>query len=203
MHRNHLQRSALFVAILACAACVHRTASTSASALDSTPAPATQESTDYRIGPEDVIEVSVWRNEAISRTVPVRPDGAISLPLINDLQAAGLTPMQLRQLVVQKLTVYIPAPEVSVIVREVHSSKVSVLGQVVHPGLYELRGPETVLELLAHAGGLSPFASKSQIVVLRTRSGRAERILVDEDRALAEKHNENVSLESGDLVFVP
>ena len=79
----------------------------------------------------------------------------------------------------------------------------SVLGEVVHPGLYELRGPETVLELLAHAGGLSPFAMRSQIVVLRTHGGKSQRIPVDEDDALSDKHNQNIVLQRGDLVFVP
>jgi polysaccharide export outer membrane protein len=133
----------------------------------------------------------------------VRPDGAISLPLINDVQAAGLTPMQLRQLIAQLLTVYVPNPEVSVIVREVHSAKVSVLGQVTHPGRYDLRGPVTLLEMLAHAGGLTPFATRSQIVVVRPRGDRIERILVDEERALSDRHHENVLLQSGDLIFVP
>ena len=158
---------------------------------------------DYRVGPEDVVEVSVWRNEALSRTVPVRPDGAISLPLINDVQAAGLTPMQLRLVISQLLAVFIPAPEVSVIVREVHSAKVSVLGQVIHPGRYDLRGPITVLEMLAHAGGLTPFAARSQIVVVRSRGDRIERIPVDQEQALADRHHENVLLQSGDLIFVP
>ncbi len=158
---------------------------------------------EYRIGPEDVIEVSVWKNEAVSRTIPVRPDGIISLPLLNDVQAAGLTPMELRQVLAEKLAVYIPRPEVSVIVREVHSAKVSVFGEVVHPGRYELRGPTTVLEILAHAGGLSPFASRSQIVVLRPRGTRTERIRIDHDRLLRNRGEENVVLRSGDLVFVP
>src|SRR5437867_1494180 len=93
----------------------------------------THEQGDYRIGPEDVLDIAVWNNTAISRTVPVRPDGKISLPLLNDVQAAGLTPMQLRDVLIKKLAEYIPAPEVSVIVREVHSIKVSVIGEVKRP----------------------------------------------------------------------
>src|SRR5207253_370070 len=84
---------------------------------------------DYKIGPEDLLDIAVWNNTAMSRAVPVRPDGKISLPLVNDVQAAGLTPMQLREVLVGKLTAYIPRPEVSVIVREVHSSKASVSGE--------------------------------------------------------------------------
>ena len=89
---------------------------------------ASQEVGEYRIGPEDMLDISVWNNSAISRTVPVRPDGKISLPLVNDVQAAGLTPNQLRSVLLKKLAEYVPSPEVSVIVREVHSFKVSVIG---------------------------------------------------------------------------
>src|SRR5213593_908847 len=107
---------------------------------------------EYRIGPEDVLYVAVWKNEAMSREVPVRPDGMISLPLLNDVQAAGLTPMQLREVLMRRLAEYIPTPEVSVIVQEVRSSKISILGEVVHPGRYDLKGRTTVLDLLALAG---------------------------------------------------
>src|SRR2546422_1170538 len=109
----------------------------------------TPEQGDYRIGPEDVLDISVWNNVAISRTVPVRPDGKISLPLLNDVQAAGLTAMQLRDLLNKKLAEYIPTSEVSVIVREVHSFKVSVIGEVKRPGRHELKSRATVLDALA------------------------------------------------------
>src|SRR5438445_8821420 len=98
----------------------------------------TPEQGDYKIGPEDVLDVAVWNNTAISRTVPVRPDGKISLPLLNDVQAAGLTPMQLRDVLTKKLVEYVPAPEVSIIVREVRSFNVSVIGEIRAPGRYEL-----------------------------------------------------------------
>jgi len=101
--------------------------------------PAAQEppiSESYRIGPEDLLQISVWKNEAMSVTVPVRPDGMISLPLLHDVPAAGLTPLQLRDLLVRRLADYVQDPEVSVIVREVHSFKVSVVGEVAHPGRF-------------------------------------------------------------------
>ena len=98
---------------------------------------------DYVIGPSDVIEIAVWNNEAVSRTVPVRPDGKISLQLINDVQAAGMTPMQLRESLSQALASYVQNPEVSVIVREVHSFKVSVMGEVKEPGRFDLTGRVT------------------------------------------------------------
>ena len=89
----------------------------------------------YEIGPEDVLDISVWKNPELSRTVPVRPDGKVSLPLVNDIQASGLTPVDLRDQVTAKLSEYIPAPEVSVIVREVHSRKVTVAGAVGGQGI--------------------------------------------------------------------
>src|SRR6266481_8802615 len=131
---------------------------------------------EYLIGPEDVLDVAVWNNTDISRTVPVRPDGKISLPLLNDVQAAGLTPMQLRDVLVKLLTTYIPNPTLSVIVREVHSFKVTVIGEVKTPGRYEIRSRTTVLDLLAMAGGLSQYAARARITILR-RDGDAVRQL--------------------------
>src|SRR2546427_12925127 len=118
------------------------------------------EQRDYRIGPEDVLDISVWNNASISRTVPVRPDGKISLPLLNDMQAAGLTPMQLREILNKKLAEYTPTPEVSVIVREVHSFKVSVIGEVKRPGRHELKSRATVVDALARAAGVGDVASR-------------------------------------------
>jgi len=122
---------------------------------------------EYVIGPADVIEVAVWQNTVISRTVPVRPDGRISLPVINDVQAAGLTPSQLQASLVKSLAGYIQTPEVSVIVREVHSFNVSVIGNVAKPGRYSLDSRVTVLDALALAGGLTEYADRGKIVVLR------------------------------------
>src|SRR5438045_8210075 len=111
-------------------------------ALDSTNAAtsrAADTATEFQIGPEDVLDISVWKNPELSRTVPVRPDGKVSLPLVNDIQAEGLTPIDLRDQVTAKLAEFIPAPEVSVIVREVHSRKVTVAGAVKRPGRYEFK----------------------------------------------------------------
>src|SRR5262245_12129356 len=126
---------------------------------------------DYRIGPEDVLDIAIWNNPAMSRTTPVRPDGMISLPLLNDIQAAGLTPMQLRDAIAAKLTEYLPNPEISVIVREVNHFKVSVLGEVKKPGRYDFKSQATVLDAIAMAGGLSDFAARSRITILRNENG--------------------------------
>jgi polysaccharide export outer membrane protein len=124
-------------------------------------------SREYVIGVDDVLEISVWENTSVSRTVPVRPDGRISLPLLNDIQAAGQTPMQLQKFLTSALEPYIKSPLVSIIVREVHSFKVSVVGRVKTPGRYELTTPVTVLDMIAIAGGLGDYAEKDGIVIFR------------------------------------
>jgi polysaccharide export outer membrane protein len=159
---------------------------------------------DYRIGPEDVLDIAVWNNAAISRTVPVRPDGKISLPLLNDVQAAGLTSMQLRDVLIKKLAEYMPTPEVSVIVREVHSFKVSVLGEVKKPGRHELKSRATVLDALAMAEGLGEFAARGRIVILRPEGNTLKRILFNYNKVVsANGELENFLLLPGDIIVVP
>ena len=157
---------------------------------------------DYRIGPEDLLYIGVWKNEALSRQVPVRPDGMISLPLLNDVMAAGKTPMQLRDDLVLRFSEYMPQPEVSVIVQEIHSPKVSILGEVVHPGRYDLKGRTTVLDLVALAGGLTEFASRSRILVVRDGGSQVKRIRFDYDKAMLDGKQENFELRPGDIVLV-
>jgi len=156
---------------------------------------------DYRIGPEDLLYIAVWKNEALSRQVPVRPDGMISLPLLNDVRAEGMTPMELRDVLIRRFAEYMPDPEVSVIVQEIHSPKASVLGEVVHPGRYDLKGRTTVLDLLAAAGGLTEFASRSRIVILRDGGTRVRRIRFNYDKAVQDG-DENIELRPGDIILV-
>jgi polysaccharide export outer membrane protein len=159
---------------------------------------------DYKIGPEDLLDIAVWNNTAISRAVPVRPDGKISLPLLNDVQAAGLTPMQLRDVLVKKLADYMPTPEMSVIVKEVHSFKVSVLGEVKKAGQYELKSRTTVLDVIALAGGFTEFAGRSRIVILRPNGTTVKRVAFNYNRAVAsEAQPEDLFLQPGDVVVVP
>jgi polysaccharide biosynthesis/export protein len=155
----------------------------------------------YRIGAEDLLQVSVWKNEALSRTVPVRPDGKISLPLVNDVQAAGLTALELRDVLTRKLAEYMPNPEVSVIVSDIRSFKVSVIGEVVKPGRYELKSWTTVLDVLAMAGGFTQFASRSKIVILHPEGATMKRIPFNYNRIAGEQ--ENFYLRNGDIVLVP
>jgi len=155
----------------------------------------------YRIGAEDVLQISVWKNEAMSRTVPVRPDGKISLPLLNDVQAGGLTALELRAVLTTKLAEYIPSPEVSVIVSDVRSFKVSVMGEVARPGRFELRSWTTVLDVLALAGGFTQFAARSRIVILRPEGTAMKRIPFNYNKLAGEQ--ENLYLRNGDIVLVP
>jgi polysaccharide export outer membrane protein len=171
---------------------------------------------DYRIGPEDILQISVWKNDAMTKTVPVRPDGKISLPLVNDVQAAGLTPLELRDVLAKGLAEYIPNPEVSVIVNEVRSFKVSVIGEVLKPSRYELKSHATILDALALAGGFTPFASRSRIVILRPEAnGTMNRISFNYNKAISSgdgildrltgsgEQTANFYLRNGDVVVVP
>lgn len=158
----------------------------------------------YRIGPEDILQISVFGNEAVSRTVPVRPDGMISLPLLNDVQAAGLTPMELRDSLMKKLVEFVPSPEIAVIVTEVKSLMISVIGQVLKPGRYDLKSAPTIMDALASAGGFKEFAARSRIVVIRSEGGVSKRVPFDYDRMSAAKNpQENFLLRRGDIVVVP
>jgi len=168
------------------------------------PAQAPISAEQYRIGPEDMLAISVWKNEAMSRIVPVRPDGMISLPLLDDVQAAGLTPMQLRDVIVKRLVDYMPAPEVSVIVTDIRSFKVSVMGEVARPGRYELKSVTTVVDVLAQAGGFNQFANRSRIVILRPNGKAMQRIPFNYNKVISSGgEDENFYLQSGDIVLVP
>lgn len=161
---------------------------------------------EYIIGNDDVLDISVWDNAAMSRIMPVRPDGRISLPIINDVQAAGLTPMQLQAQLTTALEKFIKEPAVSVMVKEVHSFKVSVVGRVGKPGRYEFTNPVTVLEALAVAGGLSDFADRNGIVVIR-RDSSGSRMLPFAYERLASGRADNVAQENyfvqnNDIVLV-
>jgi polysaccharide export outer membrane protein len=158
---------------------------------------------DYRIGPEDLLDISVWKNPELSRTVPVRPDGKVSLPLVNDIQASGLTPTALRQQLIQRFSEYIPAPEVAVIVREVHSMKVAVVGSVKTPGRYELKSAATVLEMIALAQGFTDFAARDRIFILRQVNGETQRVPFNYRKVTSGDEQANLVVKSGDIIVVP
>jgi polysaccharide export outer membrane protein len=157
-----------------------------------------QQMSEFRMSREDVIEVSVWKEPELSRTVPIRPDGKITLPLIGDLQAEGLRPAELEQSVQKQLAALVRDPRVTVIVHDVNGAKVFVTGQVLHAGAFPLRSTMNVLQALAMAGGLAEFADRGDITVLRM-DGR--RLQVDYDDLV--KGKSKVSLGPGDTVVVP
>jgi polysaccharide export outer membrane protein len=188
-----------------CGAAVAHAQGPAARAADAVVIPAAvipAEDGDYKIGAEDVLDISVWKNQELSRTVPVRPDGKVSLPLVNDIQAAGLTPSRLRQELTRRLSEFVPSPEVAVIVREVHSAKVSVVGSVRSPGRYEMRSPATVLELIALAQGFTDFASRDRIVVLRQNATPA-RITFNYRKIADGTEQDNFLVQPGDIIVVP
>ena len=159
---------------------------------------------EYRIGPEDVLDVTLWNQPDLARIVPVRPDGRISLPLVNEVVVSGLTSQQLRDVLIEKFTPFVPNPEVSIIVREIHSFKVSVLGNVRTPGRFELKSRATVLDALALAQGLTEFAERRRIVVLRHEGALLKRIRFDYDDSVSESGTSPaLFLRPGDTVFVP
>jgi polysaccharide export outer membrane protein len=177
------------------------TATTTNVAAEATPGAALDA---YKIGPEDVLAITVWKNEPMSRTVQVRPDGMISLPLIDDVAAVGLTPVQFRDVLVKRLAEFIPNPEVSVIVTDVRNYKVSVLGEVVKPGRFELKSYTTILDVIAQAGGFTQFAARGKIVVLRPAGKSMKRIPFNYNKVVAAGgEEENFYLQPGDIVLVP
>lgn len=158
----------------------------------------------YHIGPEDILEIDVWSRPELSRKVPVRPDGRISLPLLNDVQTSGLTPMELRDILLKRLADYVAVPEVSVIVTEVRSFRVSVLGEVSHPGRFEMKSRVRLADALAMAGGLTQYASRSNIVVLRSGAQGLETHRFDYDKLRAgDARMVNFFLQADDILLVP
>jgi polysaccharide export outer membrane protein len=157
----------------------------------------------YTIGTEDILDITVWNNTVISRTVPVRPDGMISLPLLDDVQAAGLTPRQLKADLTRRLARYIASPEVSVVVREIHSLKVAVIGEVRRPGRYDLKSRTSILEAIALAGGFNDFARRSKMVIVRVEGSTVTRIPCDYDKVIANGQPDAFFLRPGDTLVVP
>src|SRR5512146_2753083 len=163
------------------------------------------EGSDYVIGAAVVLAVNVWKESEISREAPVRPDGKISLPLIGDVQASGLTPQQLQQSIRDRLASYLVNPTVTVMVREARSHRFNVVGEVQHPGSYVLGQPLTVLDALAMAGGFRDFAKTGGIYVLRVHAnGSHERMGFNYKQVISGRNlAQNIRLQPGDTVVVP
>jgi polysaccharide export outer membrane protein len=159
---------------------------------------------DYVIGPEDVLYIQVWKEEALTRTVPVRADGMISLPLINEVQASGLTPLQLRELLTEKFKNFVDNPTVTVVVTEANSFKVFVSGQVRTPGVYRLRSETTLLQIISLAGDFTNEANPKKIVIIRREQGKDKRLEVNYSEIIdGTNPGSNFVLKPGDTVIVP
>jgi len=158
----------------------------------------------YVIGPEDVLFIHVWKEETLSRTVPVRMDGKISLPLIDDVQAAGYTPLQLKEILTRRLEGFIDTPVVSVVVSDANSFKVYVSGEVRSPGVHRLRSETSLLQFIIMVGGFTEWANQKKILIIRRENGKEKRMIVNYKKIVeGEAPDSNIVLKSGDTIIVP
>ena len=158
----------------------------------------------YVIGPEDILQIYTWREEALSRTVTVRMDGKISLPLIDEVQAAGFTPLQLKKVLMEKFKRIIENPSVSVMVMEANSFKVYVSGKVKTPGVYRIRSETSLLQIIPMAGGFADWANQKKILIIRKENGKEKRIRVNYKKIVeGEEPIPNTILRAGDTIIVP
>jgi len=160
-------------------------------------------SDSYVIGRSDVVTVTVWKQPTLSGNLLVRPDGKISMPLVGDVEAAGLTPLKLASKIAGDLTKYYQDPNVTVVLAEIHSRIVYLLGQVQRPGPVELTPDMTLLQAISSGGGLKDFASKRKIYILRSAAGARQKIPVNYKKALNGDRAFDVPMEPGDTIVVP
>ena len=159
---------------------------------------------NYIIGAQDVLDVSVWKEPDLTRSVPVRPDGKISLPLLNDVQAAGLTPAQLAAQITTSLKKFVTDPQVTVIVSAINSQRIFVMGEVIRAGAYPLLPNMTVLQALSASGGFTQYANLKKIYVLRQEEGKQVKYPFNYKDAVGGKQPEqNITLKAGDTIIVP
>ena len=195
-----MSRHLAALALAALALPVHPLAATAAQRETAPAAPAAEE---YVIGVGDVLRITVWKNSELDTTVPVRPDGNISLPLLGDLRALGMRPLELQRVLDEAYERFVTAPGTTVIVAEIHSRKVFVTGEVAEPGVFDLQPNMRLLQALAMAGGLTPYA-KDRVVVLRQIEGGEERIEVRPSRIISGRDLDgNLLLRPGDTLVVP
>jgi polysaccharide biosynthesis/export protein len=159
---------------------------------------------NYVIGGQDVLDISVWKEPEVSRVVPVRPDGKISLPLLNDVQAAGLTPGALAQQITESLKKYVTNPQVTVIVTTINSQRVYLLGEVSRPGAFPMIPGMTVLQAISSGGGFTQYARTGKIYVLRNENGKQVKYPFNYKEVInAKKPEQDIPLKAGDTIVVP
>jgi polysaccharide export outer membrane protein len=158
----------------------------------------------YVIGAEDVLYIHVWREETVTKTVSVRMDGMISIPLVDEIQAAGLTPLQLKEKLTERLKQFIENPNATVVVMEANSFKVYISGQISKPGIYRLRSDTTLAQIISMAGGLTEWANQKKIIIIRKESGKEKRFTINYKKIVkGEDLDSNIILKSGDTIIVP
>jgi polysaccharide export outer membrane protein len=159
---------------------------------------------DYVIGADDVVSIEFWRDKDLSTEAVVRPDGKISVPLLNDVAAAGLTPEQLRQALMIGARRYVEEPNITIVVKQINSRKVFITGEVEKPGSFPLKGPTTVVQLIAMAGGLREYADVKRIFIVRSEGGRQTTHPFNYSDVLKGRNlTQNIELKPGDTVIVP
>ncbi len=186
------------VALFSCCAAAAACASTRVVPMADAPPEA-----EYHIGKEDVLEVVVYREPELSRVVPVRPDGKISLPLAGEVDAAGKTAAELQQGIAARLTAWVHEPAVSVLVREINASRVFVLGEVVKPGAFPLRGPMSPVQAIALAGGRTPYGGDKVVWLRQRKDGATEKATLSFDEMVKGEVKGGLWLQGGDVLYVP
>lgn len=162
------------------------------------------DSDSYIIGPEDLLYIYVWKEENLSRTVPVRMDGMISIPLVDDVKAAGMTPLELKEYLLAKLREYVETPDVTVIVQEANSYRVYVQGEVKTPGVFKLRTETSLVQLIVMAGGFTDWADKKKITIIRKQGGKESRIRANYNKIIdGDEGAKDIILKSGDIIIIP
>jgi polysaccharide export outer membrane protein len=200
---------ALFFSILSCAVALAQSPGSNLKPPDSSPDASKSELAatrpqKYLVGEADVLNVNVWKEPEITQTVVVRTDGYISMPLINEIKVSGMTPVQIQDLIAHKLQAYLTNPQVTVTVTEIRSKRAYITGEVARPGGYSLNTETTVLQLIAQAGGLTAFAKRDDITVLRLENGKQQRLPFHYKEVVQGKRSDqNITLQPGDTVVVP
>jgi polysaccharide biosynthesis/export protein len=162
------------------------------------------DSDSYVIGPDDVLSIQIWKEDALSKTVTVRTDGKISLPLIDDIQAAGFTPLKLKEILTEKFKEYVDAPLVTVIVQNAKSYKIYISGEIGKPGVYSLVEEISIIQFIPMTGGFTPWANQKKILVIRREKGKETRIIINYKKIVSgEDMTGNIMLKPGDTIIVP
>lgn len=207
--KSGLNKSGLFLIILGLALIIAQGFVQAQTDKEMTPKPVSQasippDSDKYLIGPEDVLQIQIWREDALSQQVLVRSDGKISLPLIDEVQAAGLTPLKLKEVLILKFKEFVDDPQITVMVREARSFKIYLLGQVTRPGVITLSGETSLLQVISMAGGFTDWANQRKILLIRKEKGQESRITINFKKIISgEDMNANIILKPGDTVIVP